>query len=151
MESAMVNTVNKGELAPTCMSMFSKVESRASTLKPLLDQGYDHCLRLGITGESSPTVGTFEYEWRLMGVWFFFREHFPLDELLTHPQAKMRQTPVLIGQKFYSGMQGIGRSAQIGHLNLDKLKEFVSFFERQPVRWTQTKEERFDSIESCWI
>ena len=129
------------------MSAFSEATSKNAVLQSLLENGYRHCLYLGITGTDSPTVGTLEYEWRIMGAWAFFKEQVPFERLLERVQEEV---PVLIGIKAYVMMTGMGSRASIARLSPQQFKEFITFFERQPVRWSMTEEEEFPLLQYCW-
>lgn len=144
----MPNTKNRGQLAPQCMDVFQISPPKEVAIKQLLDNGHKHCLYFGLTGEASPTVGAFEYEWRLMGVWAFFKEEFPFETL---PERIQGEVPVLIGTKAYAYGTGMGSNSLFGLLKPEQLKELLFFFERHPVTWSETEKEEFSLLKYCWI
>lgn len=139
----MVGTVNVAPVAPTCMKVFNFAGAKQDLVHLLMGEGYGYCLRFGLVGGVSPTVGNISLEYRVMGVWLFFKEQFPLEQL---PKRLQRKTPAVIGKKFYCHMTGFGSRAYFGRLTRKQVVEFTTFFRVEPYLWSFTQEEGFDKL-----
>lgn len=138
-----MNTKNVSATAPACMKAFS--EAKPGIIGELSRQGLHYCLYFRLVGEHSPTIGDWEFEWRLHGLWIFSAERFEFSELEERLQ-QAKTTPVLIGQKAYTHVVGLGVHAQFGRLNAGEFAELLSVFDRAPQYWSKTDEEEFELL-----
>lgn len=126
----MITTTAKGS-GPALLDKLV-IGDPSATLRQWHAAGYRHLLR---TTGPRITVGTLDYEWRILAAGILFKRVWPVADFAALDGVRQRWFPVVARLKVYSRMSSLGTSAATARFSRAELGEWIGFFELAPDAW----------------